>query len=218
MRNLYLTEVKDGQTLLHEVNFKTTIDPEVLMSTTLVQKTKHFYYDNREFQQSVYVEAGLVTQVIKCETLYWQIPLKYNEVKDIFQVHTCDLDQHKQHKIGIENCTLIIHTGINARDKYNMYICNKDKRSPMVTNIYADGRLCVPLNFDVTTPPENIIALLESCDGNSDLLTDHESGNSDSYATIPLYLKNGITYAKPYTEHPLNHEKHKYLKHQNDIS
>lgn len=218
MRNLYLTEVKDGQTLLHEVNFKTTIDPEVLMSTTVAQETKLFDYDNRTFKQTVYVEAGLVTQVIECKTLYWQIPLKYNEDADFFQVHHPVMNAHEQHKVGIENCTLIVHTGINTRDNYNMYICNKDKRSPMVTNIYTDGRLCVPLKFDVTTPPENIIALIESCSGNSDLLIDHQTGDSDVHAQIPLYLKNGITYAQPYTANPLNHEKHKYIKHQNDFS
>lgn len=216
MENVYLTQVIDGQTLLHQVEFKQVIDPEVLTCTTVAQDTKKFRYDNRNFTHSIFLDAQLVTHVIRCETLYWLMPLQYNRSSDEFHVSD-DESPEAQHRVGIENCTIIIHTGIKARSEYNMYIVNDLGYVPQVTNIFDDGRMCVHSNFSVATPPENIISTIEASNGNNHLLVNRVNGHTDSRdSTLPVYLKNGQIHATPYSERKLNHEKLKYTRLQNN--
>ena len=212
MENLYLTQVVDGQTQLHKVDFSQVIDPEVLTPTTIVQRPVDFIYDNRKFRHSVYADAGMITQVIECDTLFWQMPIYFNDRRKEFQVSD-DESSNAQKRIGIENCILIIHAGDNTSESMNMYISNRELTVPQVTNIYDDGRMCIDAKFDACEHPANIINLIEASPGNNHLLVCRESGISDRRdSIIPLYFKNDITYALPYSKRPLHHAKTKYIK------
>lgn len=216
MENTYLTRVENGETKLYKVNFHKTIDPEVLSTLSVVQTPTPFHHDNRQFTHTIYAECGLVTHVIECPRLLWKMPIKYDERTDKFYVFDGDDDDEKdkQYDVGIQDCVLIVHTGINARYKNNIYITNERGDAVQVTNMYDDGRVCVDYMFDVTTPPQNIIHTLENAKGNNHLLVNRESGNSDVRdAELPMYVHDNHTYALPFTKRKLNHEKTKYIKH-----
>ena len=216
-RATYSVVVEHGVTKLYEVNYLATIDQDVLMGVIKVEDTRPFNYDNRRFYLTVYANEGLLTQVIECETLFWQLPLEYRNENDSFYVSTGEEERDKQYSVGIKNAILIIHTGDKARIDYNMYITLKNKKVPQVVNIYDDGRLCLKGRFNSSTPPENIISLIESSPGTNHLLQDHVTDASDSRtSTIPLHEENGIIYASPYAKRNLNHEKIQYLRHINN--
>lgn len=202
MENLYFTQVVDGKTLLHEVNFKTEIDQDVLIGTKRLQAGRPFVYDNRGFEHSVFTSGKYLTHVIWCELLKWAIPLKYKHDVDKFVIS----GDGENTNVYLQDVKLIIHCGDNAACGYDAHIVNKNGDVPMLTNIYDDGRICIPESFEIATPPQNIIAVFETVPGNSDLTP---SALCDDI-TLKLDEKNRII-ASPHVSKHTNHELRKYI-------
>lgn len=215
MKNLYFTEVVDGETRLHEVNFKTTIPQEVLMGTVLVQKPRTINYDGREFKQTIYAEKGLITTVIECPYLKWKVPLQYNKVQDCF--YSCSGENgEEQVDVRMEDIIIISHSGDKARTMHNLFFTTRNHMAAQTINVFEDGRVCFHSLFTMDTPLANMISILEDCPGNDHLLRNHETNEHDARsAQFPVTLKNNAIYADMYTKSPLCHEKLKYLNHIN---
>lgn len=204
MENVFLTRVVDGVTELHEVNFKSVIDQEVLMGTKLIQDNQAFSYDNRDFLHAVYTSAVYVTHVIYCRFLKWKLPISFDVDNDKFFLNS----EGDMTDVYLKNVFLIVHAGDHVHENYACYIATRDKQVPILTNIYDNGRICISEKFDVSTPPQNIIAGIELANGNLDLSNDAHHRN------LPLEMEpNGRVVAKPIIINQLNHEIHKYLKH-----
>lgn len=217
MEPTYLTRVENGITKLYEVQYKSTLPQEVLHGTCVMQDFMPFTYDNRHFWHKIFANGKYITHVIKCDLLYSKMPVIYKGSSDT--IHLVDPDYNEtnteveQQSIGIEDVTMIIHTGDNASTHNHMYIFSNDTdRAALTTNVFDDGRMCFEQTFPIATAPQNIIATYESAPGNNHLLVDHENDMQDQrQCAAKLYAnKNGVVCIRKYEKNKLNHEQIKY--------
>lgn len=212
MNGSHLLEERDGQYYISEVQVveKRRLHPDLLHPLVTINEDMKFTLYDRVFTYHMYASEGLLTYVIEMPVLPWQVPIQWDADDGIIRASSNTKDNKS---ILLENLVLIVHTGDKARSMQNVYISTRDKRAPIFSNIFHDGRVCIEHIFKPGDHPSNMVAYIEDTPGTNHLCRNPHTGGDDDKAELDIYLKNGEVYGIPAVKEDLNHEQQKYLAH-----